>query len=255
MTREPGSSPTSYSGAYHPCSPEIQAAILGTIRITAHGGFACNAPTTVTSKYQIHWLKVACLARKTALLWFQLLAFGCCLMPTAAFAKCGSTNQPSYDDIHAIMFTQNGCYNTIHNPSLPTRFIVSSFDCSTFWVAFWESGPATFPTTYSQYNLRDDIGTFQLSPTITDARGLLKDDGFFMLSPPDRFVNDAAQWVLSVRRCAVITKIRMYDTVPGLQDPATRKLFDDLRDLVMRAKATRISNVPAEFAQDGLFNF
>jgi hypothetical protein len=135
-----------------------------------------------------------------------------------------------------------------------TLHLVSSIDCSTFWVLFWESGPAKLPTTYSQYNLRDSVGTFQISADLDQARALLQKDKFFFIAPPDGFVTDAAWSVLSVKRCAVVTTIKVYDTVAALQDPAAQGLLRDLRMLVARANATRIAETPSRFSQSGLFD-
>lgn len=104
-----------------------------------------------------------------------------------AVAKCGTGNPASYDDIEAVMLTQNGCGSAILEPvasnltskQFPHDWIASAFDCSTYWVLFWETGPAKFPTSYSQYNLRGSVGTFHLSATLAEARAVLQKDEFF----------------------------------------------------------------------------
>jgi hypothetical protein len=160
------------------------------------------------------------------------------------------------------MFTQNGCKNTIQDADaatlrsqqFPEGWSVSTFDCSTFWVLFWWSEPARFPATYSQYNLKDTVGTYHLSATLADATELLKSDDFFALSPTDMIVTDTARAVLSVRRCAVVTRVSIYNAPLSGQDAQTLRLFSDLRALVMRARAARISSSPQDFDENGLFN-
>jgi hypothetical protein len=183
-------------------------------------------------------------------------------IPAAVFSKCGTGNPPSYNDITAIMFTQNGCKNTIQDADaatlrsqqFPKGWSASTFDCSTFWVLFWWSEPARFPATYSQYNLKDAVGTYHLSATLANATELLRSDDFFALSPSDMIVTDTARSVLSVRRCAVVTRISIYNTPSPWQDVQTLRLFSDLRALVMRSRATRISSSPRDFDENGLFD-
>src|ERR1700690_3022593 len=99
---------------------------------------------------------------------FATAALAMSFTTSFAVAKCGTGNPPDYGDIEAVMLTQNGCRSAIQEPvaadliskQFPHGRTSSAFDCSTYWVLFWETGPAKFPTTYSQYNLRDSVGTF-----------------------------------------------------------------------------------------------
>jgi hypothetical protein len=111
---------------------------------------------------------------RAALTWVLLVAFA----PIAADSKCGTGNVPSYGDVDAVMFTQNGCKGTIQDanvatlksPQFPQGWFVSTFDCSTFWVLFWNNGRDGVPTTYSQCNLKNAVGIFDMSTTLDDAR-------------------------------------------------------------------------------------
>jgi hypothetical protein len=123
---------------------------------------------------------------------------------------------------------------------------------SWFWVLFGSS-PDYQTTTFTDYDLKGSVGTFQLGTTLSDALAVLRRDNYLSLSPHDS--NSAAGLqVLSVKRCAVITTIPLYDTGPGDQDPATRQLFDDLDKLVAGAKRIKVSDKPASFQDIFLFN-
>jgi hypothetical protein len=186
------------------------------------------------------------------------------LTPVAAYSRCGTGNVPSYSDVDAIMFTQNGCKGTIQdanvatlrNPQFPRGWFVSAFDCSTFWVLFWNNGRDNVPTTYSQYNLKNAVGLFDLSATPDDARALLEKDHFCDLNPHSLAITDTARAVLSVRRCGVITRISAFNTQGSgeMQDAPTLRLFDGFRALIAAASKKRISSAPKDFAQTLLFD-
>jgi hypothetical protein len=110
-----------------------------------------------------------------------------------------------------------------------------------------------FPTEYSQYNLKDSIGTFQLSATLADARSILRNDNFFALSPSDGEITDTAESVLTVKRCAVITRIRIFNG-PGNTEPDTAALFRHLGNLVKQSPRTKVSDVPKGFVETGIFD-
>jgi hypothetical protein len=196
------------------------------------------------------------------------VALACALLavftPVAASAKCGTGNPLSYDDIDAVMFTQNGCkgriqdadVSTLRSPAFPQGWFVSTFDCSTFWVFFWNNGLNNVATSYSQYNLKNSVGLFDLSATLDDARALLRKDHFYELNPGNLIITDTAWAVLSVKRCGVLTRISAYN-VRGLlveQDLPTLSLFDDLRSLIAGAKKNRVSTAPRDFEETGLFD-
>jgi|HubBroStandDraft_4_1064222.scaffolds.fasta_scaffold00034_1 hypothetical protein len=169
-----------------------------------------------------------------------------------AIAKCGTGNPASYDDIDAVMFTQNysnGQDNTVYSRR------VATFDRSTFWVFFWNNGREELPTEYSQLDLKDGLGTFKLSTTLEDVRSVLQRHDFFHLNPTDLLITDTMQNILYVKRCGVITTIRLYKYYdPTFQDRATLALFDNLRSLVKAASATRTSKTPKDFEQTLIFN-
>jgi hypothetical protein len=153
------------------------------------------------------------------------------------------------------MLKQNGCGASIGSlaTSPQPSWFAKSFECSAYWAFFWETGPARFPTQYSQYNLKDSIGTFQLSATLTDARSILRKDNFFALSPPDGEITDTAESVLTVKRCAVITRILIFNG-PGNAEPSTAVLFHDLTNLLKQSPRTKISDVPKDFVETGIFD-
>lgn len=185
-------------------------------------------------------------------------------LPARANSKCGTGNAPSYDDVNAVMFTQNGCKNTIQDadvaalkgPQFPHGWFAPSYDCSTFWVLFWNDGRENVPTTYSQYNLRGAVGTFTLSATLNDATALLRRDHFYALNPGSNMVTDTARAVITVKRCAVITRISAYNMQGSSvgQDAATLKLFDDFRVLVREAAKKQLSSFPKNFELTKLFD-
>lgn len=187
------------------------------------------------------------------LMSFIMLTFA--MMSERAAARCGSDSQIAYDDVAAVMIEQNGCGGTIHDPSLVTPIPeVSTFRCSTFWVLFrGKSGPATFPTVYSQFNLKGEVGTFNLSTTLSEVKGILRSDRFYDLAPPDYMITDAARTIVSVKRCAVVTRIKLYNSLPDYLDPNTLKLVTDIEHLILTAKRSQTSKSASIFELTGLF--
>jgi hypothetical protein len=175
--------------------------------------------------------------------------------PICSIAECGSQKGPSYDDITAIMLEQNGCGNRMHGQSEPVIRPAETFDCSAYWVLFWQPGPGKFPTQYNQFDLRDSIGSFESSATLNAARELLREDNFFLLNPPDHQITDVARSVISVKHCAVVTRVAIYNTtLPVDSGPASLRVFQDLRSLLKNSTLTRKSEVPQGFAQTLLFD-
>lgn len=195
---------------------------------------------------------------RVALAWSLLVV----LTPAAANSKCGTGNPLSYDDIDAVMFTQNGCKGTIQDTDVstlrstafPQGWSVSTFGCSTFWAFFWNNGRDAVATSYSQYNLKNSVGLFDLSATLDDARATLRNDHFYDLNPASLMITDTARAVLSVRRCGVITRISAYNMPGPEQDGPTLGLFDDLRALIVGASKKRISSAPTDFQETGIFD-
>lgn len=191
------------------------------------------------------------MAMRIARTFIVALGLFASLWPGVAAARCGSGNPPSYDDIDAVMLAQN--YTNGQGPTSYRRR-VASFPKSTFWVFFWNDGREELPTVYSQFDLKGSVGTFTLSASLGDARTVLRRHSFFTLNPPDDLVTDTLQTVLYVKRCAVITTIRSYVAHQEDEDIATRALFDDLRSLILSAKATRTAPTAKDFDQTLLFN-
>src|SRR5262249_29863641 len=199
------------------------------------------------------------MAARAALAWV-FAAF----TPVAAYSKCGTGNTPSYSDVDAVMFTQNGCKGTIQDasvatlrsPQFPRGWFVSAFDCSTFWVLFWNNGRDNVSTTYSQYNLKNAVGLFDLSATLDDARALLEKNRFYDLNPRSLMITDTARAVLSVKRCGVIMRISAFNTQDSgeMQDAPTLRLFDAFRTLIAGASKKRISSAAKDFEQTHLFD-
>ena len=188
--------------------------------------------------------------------WLALVAIlTLATLPTIAAANCGSGLPASYDDIDAVMLKQDGCGGTIGSLTASRRpgWFAKSFECSAYWAFFWNNGRENVPTEYSQYNLKDSVGAYRLSVTIADARDVLRKDKFFSLSPPDGYITDTAQAVISVQRCAVTTRIRIF-TGQGNAEPATARLFADLANLIRLSAKTKVSEIPKEFGLTGLFD-
>jgi hypothetical protein len=131
--------------------------------------------------------------------------------------------------------------------------LARDFDESAYWVLFWQTGPAKFPTEYAQFNLKGSVGTYHISASLSDAISILRADKFFGLSPPGGHITDTAQAVLPVQRCAVVTRIRIF-TGAGNPEPQTAKLFSDLATLVKASAMTKISSTPKVFVENALFD-
>ena len=174
---------------------------------------------------------------------------------TGVVASCVSGSNPSYGDVSAIQYSQNGCNSTFQNMSLPKLNFTEAFDCSTFWALFYDLGRGGESSTYSQFSLKGDIGTFTLDVTLQQARELLENDKFYALSSaPFLIITDSAVATLFVRRCSVVTSIRVYNTVGTSQDAEVMKLFSDFRALIKTSAYQRTSNDPLRFNLGGLFN-
>jgi hypothetical protein len=176
--------------------------------------------------------------------------------PLLASANCGSSASPNYSDIDAILYKQNGCDSAIQEPDASKQLhIVSTLRCSTFWTLFWDPGRGAIPTTYSQYNLRNSIGTFHLSISLDDARRVLQKHNFFSLSSSEGFVTDAARSTLAVRRCGVVTIVKSYNTALSQDDLTIRNVIEEFRALITVARAKRILSAATSFSETGLFDF
>jgi hypothetical protein len=194
-------------------------------------------------------------ARTFTLLWSFLTIFLVMFEPLVAAANCGSSASPSYSDIDAILLNQNGCDSAIQEPDTAKQLrVVSTLRCSTFWILFWDPGRGAIPTTYSQYSLRNSIGTFHLSISLDDARHVLEKHSFFTVSSSEGFVTDAARSTLAVRRCGVVTIVKSYNTALSRDDLAIHNVIEEFRALITVARAKRISSAATGFLETGLFD-
>jgi len=169
-----------------------------------------------------------------------------------ASAKCGSGLPLNYDDIQAVMFSQSGCGSTLG------RRTVTSFECSDFHAFIGAGGRPqgwTIPaiSEYVQYDLPGATGTYNLILSMSQVRNVLRKDSFFTISPPDLVALDTAESVLSVKRCAVLTKVNIFD-FRDAGDAASRKLFDDVRALIKGAAKKLVSHKPKTFDLTGAFD-
>jgi hypothetical protein len=174
-----------------------------------------------------------------------------CLMasPVAGSAKCVSGQPPDYDDISAVLFQRNGCAPYIHD--------VMDLSCSSYWmyVTNWGSrdwgGPQREVREYSQFNVPGQIGTFSLNVNFKSIESILQRHKFFDLSPPYLMMSEQTDTVLTVKRCAVATRLMMYSRGPSM-DKDTASLFADLDAFVANAEKTRISDKAQAFSMGGL---
>jgi len=180
--------------------------------------------------------------RKRLVVAFALLL---AVSPAIAQAKCESGSSPDYNDIEAVMLKQDGCGGT-QPPNPPT-----TFDCSTFYAVFWDSHSMELARTYFQYNLPGAVGTYNIGASLKQVQEVLREDDFFALSPPEVGVTDTTKSVLSVKRCAVITRIVIEN---GLEEPAVRRLFSDLRMVIEHSSKTKISATVTDFKETLLFD-
>jgi hypothetical protein len=167
-----------------------------------------------------------------------------------AVAKCGTGNPPSYDDITAVLFQQDGCGI---GRSAET---VNEFLCSGFWALFSDEAAVDGgakphdAAIYSQYNLARSVGTFRLNSTLSEARDILRKGNFFALSPVD-VGRDTGEATLTVKRCAVVTRIRA-SLMPETEGPVIRVLTG-IMALIQDSQKSEISSKPTGFAYDLFF--
>lgn len=170
---------------------------------------------------------------------------------STAEPKCGTAGPPNYNDIESVLLTNDyRLGDAFRDQTHP----VSNLASSTYWMFFWETGPAHFPTVYSQFTLRDQVGTYHLNATLAEARNILKNDRFFDLAPRSYLTATEQTFsVLTVLRCAVVTRIIM-DNDHQLQDAATAKTFEDMNSLLSSSVMTKVSASATDFQQLRLFD-
>jgi hypothetical protein len=174
----------------------------------------------------------------------------CWAVPSLAAAKCGTGNPLSYDDISAVRFQHDGC--GVGRSTGPEQQLL----CSSFWALFSNASAVdagakpVSEAIYSQYNLAASVGTYRLSATLADVRKVLRKESFFELSPVD-VGPDTGEATLTVKRCAVVTKIRA-SLMPEAEGPTVRVLTD-IMALIQDASKSRISASPMGFSYDIFF--
>ena len=172
------------------------------------------------------------------------------LAPIAASAMCGTGNAPSYDDISAVLLQVDSCGLGRSRDPVP------QFLCSNFWALFSDAsavdtGPKPVAAAiYSQFNLVGGIGTYTLDLSLQDARSILRKWHFFDLSPVD-IGPDTGAVTLSVKRCAVTTRIRA-SLMPETESQ-TAGLLATLMALIQDAAKHKLSSKPSTFAYDIFF--
>jgi hypothetical protein len=171
-------------------------------------------------------------------------------MPSLAAAKCGTGNALSYDDVSAVLFQHDGC-GVGRTIGPEQRFL-----CSSFWALFSINSAVDAgekpeaQAIYSQYNLVGSVGTWRLSSTLADVRDILRKGDFFTLSPVD-VGPDTGEATLTVKRCAVVTRIRA-SLMPETEGPIIRVLTG-IMALIDDAAKSKISASPIRFRYDIFF--
>jgi hypothetical protein len=176
-------------------------------------------------------------------------------MPEVAVAKCGSGQPASYDDVSSILLTND---YRVSDGYRDKRMPVANLAESTFWIHFWEptmaNKPFKTPVVYSQWTLRGSVGTYHIGATLEQAREILKSVDFFSLSPPDYTMSTEQTFsVLTVRRCAVVTRV-IIDNYPEYQDARSARLLADFNELILRSVKTQVSATPRNFEETLIFD-
>lgn len=107
------------------------------------------------------------------------------------------------------------------------------------------------------------VGEYKLNVTGADVIAILKAHSFFQLNPPNLAETDVGYSVLTVKHCAVLTRISMppenaggpFMRIGGGSDQATIDLFEALDAFVQAAPKTFVSKKPqnVEYNWDGIF--
>ncbi len=164
-----------------------------------------------------------------------------------AGATCGTGNTPSYDDVQAVLLTNDyRVSDGYRDKTAPAPTLRSS----TYWLFFWED----FPTAYAQFTLKGSAGAYRLNATLADAKSLLERDRFYSLNPSRKCcITEQTLSVLTVLHCGVVTRIAMYNN-PEFQERPTAKLFADFETLITDSRKTKLPGAPANFKPTLLFD-
>lgn len=188
-------------------------------------------------------VKLECMSKFVVFFEAALIAFA--FNPVAVFAKCENGVSPSYDDILAIQFQRQGCGQN----SQPT------ISCSSYsmYVSNWDPSQQQVAE-YSQFTLPSAVGKYKLNVTGADVIAILKDHNFLQLNPPNIAETDVGYSVLTVKHCAVITRISLppenaagpFMRIGGGLDHATTDLFEALDSFVQGAPKSLLSKKPSD---------
>jgi hypothetical protein len=190
--------------------------------------------------------RIASVARSAAV----MASLATLTWPTVALAKCVTGTAIDYNDIDAVLYTVR--YRAMEggreglNGYRPDQIAGSSLWA--FWAPWGDTGE------YAQFSLPGQVGTYWISTKLKDVVKLLRNDRFYELSPPFDNQIDGTHSVLTVRRCSVVTRVIISNGDATFADPATRKVFADVLQLIERAKKDRMSDTPILFEQKLLFD-
>jgi hypothetical protein len=173
----------------------------------------------------------------------QLVLICTILLPSPAVAKCENGAAASYDDIRAIGFQRWGCLSRV----------ATSLKCSRYslFVSNWGEGQHEVAE-YSQFTIPGQIGRYRLSVDALALISILQRYNFFELNPPNVLQTDVIYSVLTVKRCAVVTRIAMPAEVfpsyikMGASYYATMDLFSAIDEFLKGAHKTLLSPKPDE---------
>jgi hypothetical protein len=200
------------------------------------------------------WLIYDSMTRLAVLLLLAALS----LPPMAALGKCVSDSPIDYNDVDAVLITTR--YRALDGYlSGYTTTKSATIADSRFWALFWNDGNQ--PTRYAQFSIPKSVGTYELSASLQDAVAILKMDRFYNLAPQRERGTDQTYSAITVRRCAVVTRLIQSnaqlsenDPIPMYRDAATSKLFDDLWNLISTAKKKQVSPIPERFELQLIFD-
>jgi hypothetical protein len=192
------------------------------------------------------------IAARAALAWVFLAA----LTTGPATSKCGTGNPPSYDDITGIQFERyDNC------SQFAPKDVQQKCWSYSFFVSNWDHYQNEVRE-YEQFSPPSQAGDYTLNVTADDVIAILKQYKFFDLNPANIVETDVGYTVLTVKHCAVVTRIALppeqspgaFMRVGGANfDHATQALFDALDAFAKNGGKTLRSRKPqhTEYDWDG----
>ena len=172
----------------------------------------------------------------------SLVFVGTALLPSLAIAKCENGAPQSYDDIRGIRFERWDCSSPPATNHKCSRYVM--------FVSNWENVQHQVAE-YSQFNV-GQTGRYELSVNAKQLISILQRYNFFELNPPSLFATDTPYSVLTVKRCAIVTRLAMPaallsgDLKMDASYYATLDLFKAIDDFVQKAHKTMRSPKPDE---------